>query len=63
MSDFDRAMASLEARNEAIRRKRVNAWERIQDADPILARLLVDLNKHFGKPKSILVEIDGERIL
>lgn len=42
---------------------KAQAWAKIQSEEPLLADLLTDLSKAFGKPKAVTVELKNEVIL
>jgi hypothetical protein len=47
-------------RNKELRARK---WKRIQDEAPEVAELLTNINKIFGKPAAVEVEIKGEIVL
>lgn len=55
----EKAFAAFEAEKKARQEK----WLRIQTEAPEIASFLTEINKTFGKPKSVMVQIGGERIL
>lgn len=42
--------------------QRARAWKRIQDEAPDLAKLLKDVQEHFGRPAELEVRLGGERV-
>lgn len=49
--------------DEAIRPKR-EQWQRVQAESPEIANFMIDINKAFGKPAAVKVELNsGEVIL
>lgn len=54
------ATAPVRRGRAATARERV--WTRIQDQAPELADWLNECREHFGRPKQLTVEIDGEPV-
>lgn len=50
---------TLEEIQKAKRRARMEA---IREADPVFANLLVELNKRFGRPEAVRLDVNGETI-
>lgn len=42
---------------------RAAAWQRIQTEAPELAELMREVARVFGRPASVSIKIDGERVL
>jgi hypothetical protein len=65
--ELDLALGRLEqsvaARRAAAMAKRQAAWGRIQREAPELAEVLTAVRAGFGKPASVRVSIDGERVI
>ena len=43
--------------------EKLTAWNTIKQTDPILAKLMTQINLQMGKPKAVAVKIDGVVIL
>lgn len=58
-----RALQRSAVEKQAVADKRAETWARIQNTDPTLAKFMTDLNRVFGKPAAIKVELDGETVI
>ena len=53
----------LKATRETETSHRAAAWQRIQTEAPELAELMREVARVFGRPASVRIKIDGERVL
>lgn len=53
----------LKQKDKKKQEEKAQAWAKIQSEAPLLADLLTDLSKSFGKPKAVNVELKNEVIL
>jgi hypothetical protein len=59
----ERAKQRSEERRAKAAAERIRQWKLIQDEAPEVAELLTNINKIFGKPAAVEVEINGEVVL
>lgn len=59
MTDFDTSFAKLQKRVDSIKEDRQRKWEVIKTNSPAMADFLTEMNREFGKPKSVKVRIRG----
>ena len=59
MTNFDASFAKLQKRVDDIQVERQRKWEVIKTKSPQMADFLTDINREFGKPKSVKVRIRG----
>jgi len=67
MTDLDASLARLSqtvaAGKSTAQEERAAKWARIQSEAPELASWMKAINEVFGRPKSVRVTINGERVL
>jgi hypothetical protein len=59
----ERALRLNAEKRSAAAAERLRQWQRVQVEAPDVAELMIAINRVFGKPAAVAVEINGELVL